>query len=175
MTNHNRTNSVIGPSEQRLHRLDLTFADAVEVLHDRLEALVACEPFTFRERAARLPTSVVYLFSEGGAPLYVGRSNKFRQRLGNHCQVSARANQSALAFKLARESAGITQASYSGENTRAKLMANPVFLAGFNDAKRRLGEMQIRYVAEPNQVQQALLEIYCAVALRTPYNAFGTH
>jgi len=28
---------------------------------------------------------------------------------------------------------------------------------------------------ETDQNRQALLEIYCAVVLRTPYNNFGTH
>ena len=35
--------------------------------------------------------------------------------------------------------------------------------------------MEYRYVEEENQNKQALLEIYCAVVLETPYNDFGTH
>jgi hypothetical protein len=35
--------------------------------------------------------------------------------------------------------------------------------------------MEYRYVEEANQNRQALLEIYCAVVLNTPYNDFGTH
>ena len=35
--------------------------------------------------------------------------------------------------------------------------------------------MEYRYVEETDQIRQALLEIYCSVALDTPYNDFGTH
>jgi hypothetical protein len=35
--------------------------------------------------------------------------------------------------------------------------------------------MDYRYVAEHDQTCQALLEIYCSVALATPFNDFGTH
>jgi hypothetical protein len=54
-------------------------------------------------------------------------------------------------------------------------MMNPAFVEGFKSAKKRLNQMQIRLVEEPDQVRQALLEIYCAVALQTPYNDFSTH
>jgi hypothetical protein len=35
--------------------------------------------------------------------------------------------------------------------------------------------MGYRYVEEPNPTRQALLEMYCAIALGTPYNDFDTH
>src|SRR5580700_498853 len=166
---------IAAPSEQQLHRLDAKFAASISGLHERLEILLRCEPFTFAAKPRRLPLSAVYLFTEDASPLYVGRSNHFSQRLGNHCRQSSRANQSVFAFKLAREGAGLTAASYTGSNTRAGLMTNTAFAEGFESAKQRLNRMQIRFVEEPDQVRQALLEIYCAVALQTPYNDFSTH
>jgi hypothetical protein len=143
--------------------------DAGLWLAPKLEALA------YVSKPARLPVSGVYLFSEGNAPLYVGRTNHLSQRLGNHCRAGSKANQSSFAFRLAREAAGITEAAYSGDETRQALMMRPDFVAGFAAAKARLNQMQIRFVEERDQVQQALLEIYCAVALKTPYNQFGTH
>ena len=35
--------------------------------------------------------------------------------------------------------------------------------------------MQVRYVQEADPLRQALLEIYAAVVLATPYNDFNTH
>ena len=35
--------------------------------------------------------------------------------------------------------------------------------------------MQVRYVEEIDPLRQALLEIYVAVVLKTPYNDFNTH
>jgi len=54
-------------------------------------------------------------------------------------------------------------------------MLDPIFAAAFQAAKKRIREMEYRYVEEIDQNRQALLEIYCAVVLRTPYNDFGTH
>src|ERR1700761_8917300 len=94
------------PVAQRLHRLDDLFAQAVSGLHASLEALVGSTPFCYVAKPKSLPDHVVYLFSEEGRPLYIGRSRNFRQRLGNHCRASSRSNQSSFAFKLACEMSG---------------------------------------------------------------------
>jgi hypothetical protein len=52
---------------------------------------------------------------------------------------------------------------------------HPVFGPAFVEAKRRVAGMDIRYVEEPDPVKQALLEIYAATALETPYNDFENH
>lgn len=165
----------LGLPEGRLNRLDAKFATAAGELHDRLVTLLNCTPFRYASKPRGLPARVVYLFCDDQTPLYVGRSKKFRRRLGNHCRRSSTANQSSFAFQLARQEAGIDAASYSGPHTRKNLMQTPGFVAGFARAKVRLNSLDIRYVEEPDPLRQALLEIYCAVALETPYNDFDTH
>jgi len=54
-------------------------------------------------------------------------------------------------------------------------MQDPAFRAAFDQAKTRIREMDVRFVEVANPVRQALLEIYVAVSLRTPYNDFRTH
>jgi len=54
-------------------------------------------------------------------------------------------------------------------------MADLTFAASFEAAKERIRGMEYRYVEELDQNRQALLEIYCAIALATPHNDFGTH
>ena len=54
-------------------------------------------------------------------------------------------------------------------------MRDVIFVFAFKSAKKRIRTMEYRYVEELNQNRQALLEIYCAVVLGTPYNNFGTH
>ena len=77
---------------------------------------------------------------------------------------------------LAREATGRMKASYkAGTGSRAGLMLNPEFEQAFRDAKARIREMQYRFVEVTDQNRQALLEIYCAIVLGTPYNDFGTH
>jgi predicted GIY-YIG superfamily endonuclease len=163
------------PPTESLHRLDERFAASIGDLHDRLQVLLRCPPFVFDAKPKKLPLRAVYLFSDGDTPLYIGRTKKLRQRLGNHCRKSSRANQSSFAFQLAREAAGVTERSNSGPTTREELMKDDSFNAGFQASKLRLNAMDIRYVEEPDPVKQALLEIYCAIALETPYNDFDTH
>jgi hypothetical protein len=53
-------------------------------------------------------------------------------------------------------------------------MLDPIFAQVSAAAKERIRKMEYRYV-EADQNKQALLEIYCAVVLKTPYNDFATH
>lgn len=95
---------------------------------------------------------------------------------GRHCRPGATHRQAAFAFQLAREKTGRTVAAYRpGENSRAGLILIPEFAKAFIAAKARIRSMEYRYVEEGDQNREALLEIYCAVVLGTPYNDFGTH
>jgi hypothetical protein len=67
-----------------------------------------------------LPKRGVYLFSEGDAHLYVGRSNKIRARWGRHCNPGATHRMAAFALKLARETTGKLTASYEDDETAAR-------------------------------------------------------
>jgi hypothetical protein len=80
----------------------------------------------------------------------------------------------AFAFQLARESNWQNEGVVKGAD-RKGLMEDPVFKAAFMAAKARIRNMDYRFVEETDQNTQALLEIYCAVVLSTPYNDFKTH
>ena len=123
-----------------------------------------------------LPKQGVYLFTENGNHLYVGRSNKIRARYGRHCNPGATHRMAAFAFKLAREATGKLSASYKpGEDSRKGLILNPEFRMAFEKAKARIRQMDFRFVEETDQNAQALLEIYCTLALDAKYNDFNTH
>ena len=152
------------------------FTDLVKTLAPKFEQLLACPPLPYGKLPSTMPKSGVYLFTENGQPLYVGRSNGLRQRHGRHCSPGATYREAAFAFQLAREKIGRTKAAYkAGEDRRKGQMLNPDFAAAVQEAKARIRAMEYRYVEETDQIRQALLEIYCAVALDTPYNDFGTH
>lgn len=155
--------------------MDVAFQQYMEELHPSFERLVSQTPVTIANLPRELPRQCVYLFSEGKHHLYVGRSNKFRNRLRQHSIDGAQHNQAVFAFRLARESTGRTEASYTAEGSRASLSTDPEFARAFLSAKRRVRAMDLRYVEEVDQLRQALLEIYVAVVLRTPYNDFATH
>jgi predicted GIY-YIG superfamily endonuclease len=153
-----------------------TFRQHVEALHPALERLVATAPLKYADLAGQtIPKQGIYLFTEGGKNLYVGRSDDIRQRLGLHCRPSATHNQATFAFRLAKELCGITKASYKPEGSRADLASKDPLKGVFKAQKERLQLMDIRTVKEADANRQALLEMYVSIALGTPYNDFNNH
>lgn len=152
------------------------FITITSSLDEKLNDLLASKPLTFGQLPSSMPRAGVYLFSENNRHLYVGRSNRLRERYFLHCRPGSRHNQASFAYKLARESLGIKSASYvSGPQTRTGLAATSSFVDLFTAAKLRIRQMEYRHVEETDQTRQALLEAYCAIVLETPYNDFDTH
>jgi hypothetical protein len=156
--------------------MDPKFAVLVDALAPKLERLLAMSPLRYDALPLDMPTSGVYLFTENDRHMYVGRSNSLRGRCGRHCKPGATHRQASFAFQLARQATGRLLASYKAdENSRERLMQDTAFAVAFSAAKERIRAMQYRFVEETEQKRQALLEIYCAVVLETPYNDFRTH
>jgi predicted GIY-YIG superfamily endonuclease len=156
--------------------MDQAFVRYTESLHPSFERLLAMTPVTIATLPRDAPLECVYLFSENGRHLYVGRTRKLSQRLRQHSIPSSQHNQAVFAFRLAREATGRLEAAYSGAGRRAALVTDdPIFGAAFDTAKTRVRSMQVRYVQETDSLRQALLEIYASVVLATPYNDFNTH
>lgn len=133
------------------------------------------EPVRFSALPKAMPTSGIYLFSEGERHLYVGRSRGIKKRLGRHCRPGASHRMAAFAFRLAREATGRLKATYKTTGSRGELVKEPEFLKAFNRAKARIREMDVRFVEETDPLRQTVLEVYAAIALQTPYNDFDTH
>lgn len=155
--------------------MDKRFAAVVGKLHPSFRQLLAMRPSRPLALPPDAPQAGIYLLSEGKRHLYVGRSNRIRKRLSNHCRPSATYKMAAFAFRLAREATGQLKATYKPEGSRADLMKDPSFVRAFEAAKARIREMDARFVPEADPVRQAILEVYVAVALGTPYNDFDTH
>jgi hypothetical protein len=151
------------------------FRRYVERLHPSFERLLEMRPLKVSNLPKGLPLKCVYLFSEGHRHLYVGRTNRFRNRMRQHSISAAQHNQAVFAFKLAREATGKRVATYRVEGSRAALCADPEFALAFSREKRRVCEMDLRFVEETDALRQTLLEIYAAFVLKTPYNDFETH
>lgn len=156
--------------------MDANFAAVVESLHGSFEQLLAMPAAGHGRLPSNMPMQGVYLFTEAGRHLYAGRSNRLRRRFGQHCNPGSQHNQAVFAFRLAREATGMTVPAYiSGEGSRIGLSRDPIFIEAFSAAKARIRAMEYRCVAETDQTRQALLELYCAIALGCPYNDFNTH
>jgi hypothetical protein len=164
---------VLAGEDRQRPNVNEIFRQHVEQLHGRFEALMRMAPLTLSALPKDVPKSGIYLFSEGPRHLYVGRSKRLRHRIRYHSSSSA--DDAPFAFKLAREQTGNAKASYSPTGSRKALLADLVFRAAFQSAKKRIRQMDIRFVAEPDTNRQALLEIYTTIALDAPYNDFDTH
>jgi hypothetical protein len=156
--------------------MDKVFTEHVASLRPKLERLLAMQPLRACDVPRDAPKAGVYVLSENGRDLYVGRSNGIRGRIGRHCNANSGDKMAAFAFRLARGATGNTKATYKkGAGSRRDLMLDPAFCDAFDAAKARIRAMELRYVEEADPVRQTLLEIYVAVVLSTPYNDFDNH
>jgi predicted GIY-YIG superfamily endonuclease len=155
--------------------LDKKFRAHVERMDPLFRALLAMDPVCGSTLPKEMPTHGIYMFSESGRHLYVGRSNRLRKRLQDHCRPGSGHNSATFAFRIARRETGNLTATYSKRGSRSELEKDPKFAEAFRRAKDRVREMNIRYVEEANPMRQALLEMYVALSTESPFNDFDNH
>src|ERR1700720_282316 len=139
-----------------------------------LRRLLDCPPSLPGQLPRDLPSRGVYLFSEETRHLYVGRARDLRQRVQRHCRNSSGPGVASFAMLLARESTA-RRATYRRGESRSALLAEASFADAFRGAKERIRSMSVRFVGVNDANTEALLEIYAAQELPTPYNDFETH
>jgi hypothetical protein len=127
----------------------------------------------------------VYLFSEAGSHLYVGRCglteraakkggghSNFRTRLAGHTRPSSGHNQATFAWRLAVEA---IEGRFEGlPTTRAGLQLDSRFSQEFLRQKERVTAMEFRLVRIPDDFESYVFEPYAALMLDTPYNSWAT-
>ncbi|PYO97118.1 MAG: hypothetical protein DMD60_07930 [Gemmatimonadetes bacterium] len=155
--------------------MDVKFRKHLAVAHRNLRALLASTPLKTDALPIEMPASGVYLFTERGRHLYVGRSNRLRKGIPLHYRRASKHSSAAFAFRLARKATRREVASYKTEGSRKQLAADPTFARAFLRAKERIRRMEVRFVEEKDQLRQTLLEVCAAAVLSTPFNDFDTH
>ena len=160
---------------RREERMNQKFRKLVEDLEPTFKALVQKRSVTSASLPSDLPRRGIYLFSEAEKHLYVGRTDNLRRRIQDHCRESSNHNKATFAFRMARRETGRIQASYNTSGSRRELETDPVFGPAFGRAKARIRSMDLRFVEETDPTRQALLEIYAATVLETPFNDFKNH
>ena len=151
------------------------FLEVIRSLEPSFQRLISMAPVTAVTQPQAMPKAGKYLFSENGQDLYVGRTRNIRDRIAGHASPFATYKKAAFALRLAREATSNPTATYKKEGSRGDLMENPEFRFAFDEAKKRIRAMELRFVEENDPIRQAVLEIYVAVSLQTPYNDFNTH
>jgi predicted GIY-YIG superfamily endonuclease len=121
--------------------MDLGFSELIQSVEPKYRTLTGMPAVKYTALPRELPARGVYLFSEGPAHLYVGRTNRLCERLRGHCTPSGSHFTATFAFRIARRTTGRMAASYSQAGSRANLLKNAEFAAAFVDAKRRIGSI----------------------------------
>ena|SRR3990172_3584025 len=152
-----------------------SFKKHVEALNPSYSRLLGMEAVCITKLPKEMPTSGVYVLYEDEHPVYVGRSNRMKSRLQEHCRPSSNHNTAPFAFRLAREQTGRVKASYTRKGSRSELEQDPTFKIEFDISKQRVRAMKVRYVEERDPIRQYLLEIYVAMSTEAKYNDFDTH
>lgn len=147
------------------------FQKVVSRMEPLLEELRSSDLLTCDD-LKRVPQQGVYVFYEGGTPIYVGRSRRMRQRIREHGARSSRHESATFALKLLRHEVGEPE-GHASEYTRPQLQERyPVEYAA---RRERVRNMRFRVVEIENPVVQTVFETYAILALDTKeYNTFHT-
>jgi hypothetical protein len=151
-----------------------------------LEALLASEVFgRGPDRKPPPREHGVYLFSEAGRHLYVGRCglteraaksgkghSNFLTRLAGHTRPSSAHNQATFAWRLAVVAIG---GKFEDLPTaRTELQQDSRFRREFMRQKERVSEMDFRVVTITDNFESYVFEPYAALMLKTQYNSWAT-
>jgi predicted GIY-YIG superfamily endonuclease len=146
----------------------------IDSLEPKLTQLRKAKSFRLPVGSRQIPREGLYLFSEKGKPLYVGRSYNIRRRLQLHTRDCSSYFQ-AFATYLAKETTGL-KASYVLKKIAPEHFSNQQsFKQAFASAKKRIKKMNIQILEEADPIRQAVLEVCVALTFPTKYNDFRTH
>ena len=125
-----------------------------------------------------IPEKGIYVFYESGKPLYVGRTDRLRERILEHGRPSSLHNSATFAFLLAMKKAKCKGIDCTG--TRDELQIADDFKPLYDQAKERVRSMQVMVVEVDDAIEQSVFEVYAALHLKTTrhhggYNDFENH
>ena len=149
------------------------FHEIEQQLPGLLDRLLSCDPS--RAGKPTIPKAAgVYLFTERGEHLYVGRTRNFSQRYGMHTWPSSGHLAASFAFNIAKREAQRSSVVVTG--TRAEISAAEPVAALFAEARNRVRAMDYRVVQIEDAALSTVFEVYAAIALNTEgnFNQFET-
>ena len=133
------------------NRLNPRFVKHLHTLQPTLERLLSVPSFKVTALPKDMPASGVYLFSENGRHLYVGRTRNLRRRLKDHCRGDR--NTASFAFLLARKKTGnLRRRAYTSDGSCAYLMRQGSFRTVFFAQVERVKQMDVRFVKERHPI-----------------------
>ncbi len=151
------------------------FKKLTDRMPSRLQSLLEQPPIAIDDIGiTQVPQKGVYIFFEDNKPIYVGRSNRLKERLREHSQRGSDRYSATLAFRIAKKSVSAIRIK-GKKQTNEQLMKNSDFVKEFVAAKERISRAKIRFVEVEDQIEQAMFEIYAHLELGTELNDFTNH
>ena len=152
--------------------MNAKFDKMIDQLPLLLDQLVK-SPSKNRDTLGALPQKGIYLFYENECPIYVGRSNRIKERLLEHGRPSSTHTSATFAFNLAKKAA-IEKEIDVNNIPRVILEKDPDFSSLFSEAKEKVSRMSIKVIEIDDQIIQTIFEVYVSVKFNT-FNEFDNH
>lgn len=149
------------------------FEEIISKFPGWLHVLKKSPSFT-REELKNVPEKGIYVFyDEKDQPLYVGRSDRMRERLLSHSRPSSGHESATFAFLLAKEK--LEDSDIIINKSRKVIQSDETFSKKYDETKIDVSRMRVRVIEIIEPTEQALFEIYAALELNTPYNVWENH
>ena len=137
-----------------------------------LDALVSGHVYRCGQRPAPPTGAGVYVFSDGGQVVHVGRTRNLQARRRNQTGLNNTRDVATHAFR--RASATARDAHDDLPRTRKGLEHDPRFKPFFDAEKQYLRTLDFRCVELEDPAEQAMFEIVASVALGLPRELWRT-
>ncbi|MDO9410082.1 hypothetical protein [Patulibacter sp.] len=151
-----------------------SFAEAVAQMEPLLVDLQAAPAFPFLSHPEVPRARGIYLFSEHGAPAYVGQTRNLRSRLRQQTGEKSTHFSASFAYRIAEADAAAS--GMDVKRTRAALSSDPAFAELFTATRSRVHDMDVQFIEVDDPIVRTMFEMYVALTLNTvEYNSFETH
>ncbi|MFA5267954.1 MAG: hypothetical protein WC379_08275 [Methanoregula sp.] len=154
--------------------MNARFQKSLELLPVYMDQLNNSKIYS-REDSRLFPDKGIYAFFENGNALYVGCTDRMKERVKEHGRLGSRHNSATFAFILAKEEAEKSPKKIDLEQDRDVLERDPAFKPIYDEMKERVSKMQIKVVEVEDPVEQTFFEVYAALELGTLYNEWRCH
>ncbi|MCD4810312.1 MAG: GIY-YIG nuclease family protein [Methanosarcinales archaeon] len=152
--------------------MNAKFEEMINQFSDLMQQLVDY-PLRQRNSLGDIPKKGIYVFYENNKPIYVGRSNRMKDRIQEHGRKSSYHNSATFAFILAKEIAN--EQAIDIKKNRDALESDSTFGNIFLKQKERVSRMNVRVIEINDPITQTIFEVYVSMELNTEYNDFDTH
>ena len=152
--------------------MNTKFEEIINPFSDKMQQL-ANSPLRQRNSLGDIPVKGIYVFYENEEPIYVGRSNRMKDRIQEHGRKSSNNNTATFAFILAKEIAN--EQGIDIKKNRNALESDSTFADIFFKQKERVSKMNVRVIEINDPIIQTIFEVYVSMELNTEYNDFDNH